>query len=632
MEHFLPDVLASAISSFFTSFFFFEVAFHQLHQLPYPQPTFSDFISGILQLLFTNFKPHPIFIQADTRQSLQNAEMAHPQPFGAGDMAYTMPLENGIGGPERVQIHLADVSKPEAPQSKKRGRDESSDKGSEDADIPKPKRQQLADATSGCRPSTFVPDVFLRDLSEADASATFPPHQTQNPAFHSTPTPIINDPVPQSKKVTRMSLSDFPRASETPPANLTLVQICQQYPNHLQNRALIPFVQARWTSRKILRYAPEALKSASVNPINCMQKRLTKTRKGLEDRNELNALFEAPRIRQDGIDTNNEVAQHQGSVVATRPQKLRSRKIHRHSEQTAPSSVAQSQVPNQPQLALSSYEGEHTSLSFLDDEDAFLRTEPQDNDAWLNEHALPEEASTEHCEPISPNTDNVEHRNQEAIAEELAVNSLGKADHISKSDHEVPVADNPAAPSTQTEGRVSPQLDFSDFDENFDLGFDFDQQLLPAPIEWNVDNARSKGDALAELRDIPALLFENGLNDSILGQPQDARNETRFVPACAIQAPQSTQGSSEDNRTAASQVSTPETSATSVHSLENELYNSSNSSKDGTGVKSPGSATIGDGQAELLGIGGALEDPSIEDDAFSVEGYLNFIVADDWEF
>jgi hypothetical protein len=97
----------------------------------------------------------------------------------------------------------------------------------------------------------------------------------------------------------------YPPADTTVPADYTLWEICQNFPNSLREENLLPFVQREWSANELC----ACLKDDARNILNARpgkdktmvyQKRLERIKKDLIAKNEYNKLVNGPMMREDG--------------------------------------------------------------------------------------------------------------------------------------------------------------------------------------------------------------------------------------------------------------------------------------------------------------------------------------------
>jgi hypothetical protein len=76
-------------------------------------------------------------------------------------------------------------------------------------------------------------------------------------------------------------VKSFPSSRESLPANLSLEQICWNYPNHIQGSVLRPFIEAGWTATMIWNAMQESAKvtSAKTRPWNKLEHKLLNEKK-----------------------------------------------------------------------------------------------------------------------------------------------------------------------------------------------------------------------------------------------------------------------------------------------------------------------------------------------------------------
>jgi hypothetical protein len=103
----------------------------------------------------------------------------------------------------------------------------------------------------------------------------------------------------------QIEYSSYPAADIAVPDDYTLWEICQNFPNSLRERNLLPFVQREWSANELC----ACLKDDARNILNARpgkdktmvyQKRLERIKKDLVAKGEYKKLVEGPMLREDG--------------------------------------------------------------------------------------------------------------------------------------------------------------------------------------------------------------------------------------------------------------------------------------------------------------------------------------------
>lgn len=143
--------------------------------------------------------------------------------------------------------------------------------------------------------ATFTQSDQLAEYSQVFGSGTGPTSQLQ--ADSQLPTTNVQVPQqapqqPQPSKRRRQQqthgtneITSFPANWEKLPADLTLEQICWDYPNHINGPRLRRFVEAGWTANKIWDAMQDSAKvtSAKKRPWNKLEHRLLKAKKRMAE-------------------------------------------------------------------------------------------------------------------------------------------------------------------------------------------------------------------------------------------------------------------------------------------------------------------------------------------------------------
>lgn len=127
------------------------------------------------------------------------------------------------------------------------------------------------------------------------------------PASQAVPSRQPEQPLPPSRvRYGQRELIAFPSSREDLPAGLSLNQIAQDYPNHLRQKNLRPFIDADWTAKDVWSAMRDSAKTsaAQTRPWNKLEHRLLKEKKKMADE-------QAARQARSGA------GQSQGSIPST---------------------------------------------------------------------------------------------------------------------------------------------------------------------------------------------------------------------------------------------------------------------------------------------------------------------------